>query len=100
MGLRLDASSVAVLAERTEGWIAGLQMAALSLRGRSDVGGVIAGFSGTDRYILDYLLEEVLAGQPLETQHFLVCTSILERLAALALGRSNEEIVRQLGILP
>ena len=80
MGLRLDAGSVAVLEERTEGWIAGLQMAALSMRGRKDVSGFIKGFSGTNRYILDYLLEEVLVGQPPEIQHFLLCTSILERL--------------------
>ena len=61
MGLYLDAGSVAALAERTEGWIAGLQMAALSMRDREDVSGFIAGFSGTNRYILDYLIEEVLA---------------------------------------
>ena len=82
MGLRLDAGAVAALDERTEGWIAGLQMAALSMRDRKDVRGFIEGFSGTNRYILDYLLEEVLATQPPEIQHFLLCTSILERLAA------------------
>ena len=83
MGLRLDAGSVAALEERTEGWIAGLQMAsALSMRDRKDVPGFIEGFSGTNRYILDYLLEEVLASQPSEIQHFLLCTSILERLTA------------------
>ena len=82
MGLRLDAGSVAMLEERTEGWIAGLQMAALSMRDREDVRGFIEGFSGTNRYILDYLLEEVLAGQPPEIQRFLLDTSILERLTA------------------
>ncbi len=82
MGLHLDAGSVAVLEERTEGWIAGLQMAALSMRDRKDVHGFIEGFSGTNRYILDYLLEEVLASQPPEIQHFLLYTSILERLTA------------------
>jgi LuxR family maltose regulon positive regulatory protein len=82
MGLRLDAGSVAVLQERTEGWIAGLQMAALSMRDREDVLGFIEGFSGTNRYILDYLLEEVLAGQSPEVQRFLLGTSILERLTA------------------
>lgn len=82
MGLRLDAASVAVLEERTEGWIAGLQMAALSMRDREDVPGFIEGFSGTNRYILDYLLEEVLASQSPEIQHFLLYTSILERLTA------------------
>ncbi|MBN1811136.1 MAG: hypothetical protein JXA14_04800 [Anaerolineae bacterium] len=93
MGLRLEAASVAVLKERTEGWIAGLQMAALALQGlapqgtlslreRQDVPGFIAGFSGTNRYILDYLLEEVLVSQPPEIQRFLLHTSILEHLTA------------------
>ena len=82
MGLGLDAGSVTALEERTEGWIAGLQLAALSMRDRENVRGFIEGFSGTNRYILDYLLEEVLASQPLEIQRFLLCTSILERLTA------------------
>ena len=82
MGLHLDARSVAALTERTEGWITGLQMAALSMRDRKDVLGFIEGFSGTNRYILDYLLEEVLASQPPEIQRFLLYTSILERLSA------------------
>jgi len=82
MGLHLDAESVTVLSERTEGWITGLQMAALSMRDREDVYGFIEGFSGTNRYILDYLLEEVLANQPPEIQRFLLHTSILERLSA------------------
>jgi LuxR family maltose regulon positive regulatory protein len=88
MGLRLDARSVAALEERTEGWIAGLQMASLALQARlsmrnhEDVSEFIEGFSGTNRYILDYLLEEVLASQPPEIQRFLLHTSILERLTA------------------
>ena len=82
MGLRLDAGAVSVLEERTEGWIAGLQMAALSMRDRKDVSGFIEGFSGTNRYILDYLLEEVLDSQSPEIQRFLLHTSILERLTA------------------
>jgi LuxR family maltose regulon positive regulatory protein len=82
MGLGLDARSVAMLEERTEGWIAGLQMAALSMQDRQDVRGFIEGFSGTHRYILDYLLEEVLANQLPETQRFLLRTSILDRLTA------------------
>ena len=82
MGLGLDAGSVTVLEERTEGWIVGLQMAALSMRDREDVSGFIEGFSGTNRYLLDYLLEEVLANQPPEIQRFLLYTSILERLTA------------------
>ena len=80
MDLRLDAGVVTALEERTEGWIAGLQMAALSMRDRKNVTGFIEGFSGTNRYILDYLVEEVLSGQPPEIQHFLLCTSVLERL--------------------
>jgi LuxR family maltose regulon positive regulatory protein len=82
MGLHLDARSVAVLEQRTEGWIAGLQMAALSMRDRKDLLAFIEGFSGTNRYILDYLLEEVLESQSSEIQHFLLYTSILERLTA------------------
>ncbi|HWQ83161.1 MAG TPA: LuxR C-terminal-related transcriptional regulator [Anaerolineales bacterium] len=82
MGLSLDAEAVTLLEERTEGWIAGLQMAALSMRDRNDKRGFIEGFSGTHRYILDYLLEEVLASQSPEVQRFLLCTSILERLTA------------------
>ncbi|MEW6405858.1 MAG: LuxR C-terminal-related transcriptional regulator [Chloroflexota bacterium] len=81
MGLHLDAKSVAALEARTEGWIAGLQMAALSMRDREDVLGFIEGFSGTNRYILDYLLEEVLAHEPKEVQSFLLQTSILNRLS-------------------
>ena len=82
MGLSLDARSVAVLEERTEGWIAGLQMAALSIRHREDIPQFIEAFSGTNRYILDYLLEEVLTSQSAEIQGFLLRTSILERLTA------------------
>lgn len=73
---------IAVLAERTEGWIAGLQMASIALRAhlamqdREDISGCFEGFSGTNRYILDCLLEEVLAGQPPEIQSFLLYTSI------------------------
>lgn len=82
MDLHLDIHWVKALEERTEGWIAGLQMAALSMRERDDVRGFIEGFSGTNRYILDYLLEEVLASQPPEVKRFLLYTSILERLTA------------------
>jgi LuxR family maltose regulon positive regulatory protein len=82
MSLQLDTESIAMLEQRTEGWIAGLQMAALSMRGRGDVGEFIKGFSGTNRYILDYLLEEILSRQSPQIQHFLLYTSILERLAA------------------
>lgn len=82
MGLAIDEHSVSLLEERTEGWIAGLQMAALSLRDRRDVAKFVQEFSGTNRHILDYLLEEVLAGQSPEVQRFLLYTSILNRLTA------------------
>jgi len=80
MGLNLTASDVSALEERTEGWIAALQLAALSLQGRDDVAGFIAGFAGDDRYIVDYLVEEVLHRQPEEVRSFLLDTSILDRL--------------------
>lgn len=82
MDLHLDQQAIAILEERTEGWIAGLQMAALSMRDRKDVLAFIEGFSGTNRFILDYLLEEILARQSPEIQHFLLYTSILERMSA------------------
>ncbi len=80
MGLDLGASDVAALEARTEGWIAALQLAALSIRGRDDIAGFIAGFAGDDRYIVDYLVEEVLHRQPEEVRSFLLDTSILDRL--------------------
>jgi LuxR family maltose regulon positive regulatory protein len=80
MGLGLAAGDVAALEGRTEGWIAALQLAALSIQGREDVAGFIAGFAGDDRYIVDYLVEEVLQRQPEEIRNFLLDTSILDRL--------------------
>ncbi len=94
MRLGLDPSSVALLEQRTEGWIAGLQMAALSMRDRQDTAGFLAGFSGTNRYILDYLLEEVLASLPAGVQEFMLRTSILDRLSAgLCAALAGEEVV-------
>ncbi len=81
MGLQLTARDVAALEGRTEGWIAALQLAALSMQGRDDVAGFIAGFAGDDRYVVDYLAEEVLARQPDRVQAFLLQTSILGRLS-------------------
>ncbi len=81
MGLRLTARDVAALEGRTEGWIAALQLAALSMQGRDDVDGFIAGFAGDDRYVVDYLAQEVLARQPDRVQAFLLQTSILGRLS-------------------
>jgi len=80
MGLNLDARDVAALEGRTEGWIAALQLAALSIQGRDDVAGFISGFTGDDRYIVDYLVEEVLHRQPEPVRSFLLETSILARL--------------------
>ena len=80
MGLELTAGDVAALEARTEGWIAALQLAALSIQGREDVAGFIAGFAGDDRYIVDYLVEEVLHRQPEHVRAFLLQTSILDRL--------------------
>ena len=81
MGLALTAPDVAALEGRTEGWIAALQLAALSLQGRDDVAAFIAGFAGDDRYIVDFLAEEVLQRQPGQVQQFLLQTSILDRLS-------------------
>jgi LuxR family maltose regulon positive regulatory protein len=81
MGLELAAGDVAALEGRTEGWIAALQLAALSLQGRADAAGFIAGFAGDDRYIVDYLAEEVLQRQPERVRGFLLQTSILDRLS-------------------
>ncbi len=80
MGLPLAAADVAALEERTEGWIAALQLAALSLQGRADAAGFIAGFAGDDRYVVDYLVEEVLQRQPDDVRNFLLQTSVLSRL--------------------
>ena len=80
MGLTLTADEVAALEERTEGWIAALQLAALSMQGRDDVAGFIAGFAGDDRFVVDYLVEEVLQRQPEQVRRFLLQTSVLSRL--------------------
>ncbi|HEU0213591.1 MAG TPA: LuxR C-terminal-related transcriptional regulator [Jiangellaceae bacterium] len=81
VGPNLSGDVVAVLAARSEGWAAGLQLAALSLRGQPDPTGLVATFSGSNRYILDYLTEEVLERQPQEIREFLLETSVLERLS-------------------
>ena len=80
MGLQLAADDVRQLETRTEGWIAGLQLAALSLRGHDDAAGFIRTFGGSHRFVLDYLVEEVLQRQSERMQDFLLRTSILERL--------------------
>jgi LuxR family maltose regulon positive regulatory protein len=80
MGFNLSEENIAALETRTEGWVAGLQLAALSMQGRSDAAGFIQSFTGSHHFVLDYLLEEVLERQPEEIQKFLLRTSILERL--------------------
>ncbi|GAA1915572.1 LuxR C-terminal-related transcriptional regulator [Nocardioides marmoribigeumensis] len=81
MGLSLSPADVATLEARTEGWIAALQLAALSMTGREDPGAFIADFAGDDRYLVDYLVEEVLARQPSDTHDFLLRSSVLDRLS-------------------
>jgi LuxR family maltose regulon positive regulatory protein len=95
MGLALSPDQVVAVASRTEGWIAGLQMAAISMQGRRDLTGFIQELTGSHRFILDYLTEEVLDQQPEAIQEFLLQTSILERLTAplcgAILGSENGE---------
>ena len=81
MGLDLSAGEVTTLDVRTEGWVAALQLAALSLQGREDSAGFIEGFAGDDRHVVDYLVEEVVHRQPEEVRDFLLRTSVLTRLS-------------------
>lgn len=80
MGLNLSAEDLAALETRTEGWIAGLQLAAISMQGHQDATSFIQSFTGSHRFILDYLVEEVLQQQSESVQTFLLRTSILDRL--------------------
>jgi LuxR family maltose regulon positive regulatory protein len=93
--LNLSTEEITALAVRTEGWAAGLQMAALSLRGRSaqQVSQLIRAFAGSHHFILDYLVEEVLERQPIRLQTFLLQTSILDRLT----GSLCDEVTGQVG---
>ena len=97
MRLHLTADDVAALDSRTEGWAAGLQLAALSMRGLTDVQQFILSFAGSHRYILDYLMEEVFNRQPADIQEFLLKTSILDRFTAslcrAVAGRDDSEQV-------
>jgi LuxR family maltose regulon positive regulatory protein len=105
--LNLSAESIATLEARTEGWIAGLQLAALamqaplSLRGHSNIAGFVTAFAGSHLYVADYLIEEVLQHQPEEVQTFLLQTSLLERLngalcEAVTGCHAGQNILRQL----
>jgi LuxR family maltose regulon positive regulatory protein len=82
MGLAMSPQDISALDSRAEGWVAGLQMAALSMHGQGDVSRLVAGFSGSNRYVLEYLLEEVLSHQPPPVQRFLLQTAVLDRLCA------------------
>ncbi|OAI40016.1 hypothetical protein AYO38_06570, partial [bacterium SCGC AG-212-C10] len=100
MGLELAQDQVMALESRTEGWIAALQLAAVSMQGRQDTAGFIEAFTGNDRYIVDYLVEEVLDRQPPGVRDFLLQTSVLDRLnASLAdavTGRTDGKAVLDL----
>jgi len=94
MGLGLSADEIAALTSRTEGWIAGLQLAALTMQEREDLASYIAALTGSQHYILDYLVEEVLRRQSESVQAFLLQTSILDRMTgslcdALVLDRQT-----------
>jgi LuxR family maltose regulon positive regulatory protein len=99
MGLRLSADDIAMLDSRTEGWIAGLQLAALSMQGREDVSGFIQAFSGSHHHVLTYLAEEVLEQCPEGTLGFLLQTSILDRLCGplcdAVRGRTDSQALLQ-----
>ena len=81
MGLKLTAEDITALERRTEGWIVGLQLAAISMQGRDDLSNFVAAFTGSSHYVLDYLIEEVFERQSVEAQDFLLKTSILDRLS-------------------
>jgi len=103
MGLNLSAENIAALERRTEGWIAGLQLAAISMQGHEDATGLIKAFTGSHRFVLDYLIEEVLNQQSENIQAFLLRTSILDRLCGplcdavlLAPSGSGQETLKYL----
>ncbi len=82
MGLTLSAEDITALETRTEGWIAGLQLAAISMRGQEDATNFIKSFTGSHRLVLDYLIEEVLEQQPENIQTFLLHTAVLDQMTA------------------
>jgi len=97
MGLNLSPADIALLETRTEGWVAGLQMAALSMQGRGDITRFLSSFTGSHRYILDYLMDEALQQQLPDTQEFLLKTSLLNRLSGplcnAVLGQDNSQMM-------
>jgi LuxR family maltose regulon positive regulatory protein len=96
-GLAVAPDDVTALEARTEGWVAALQLAALSMHGRDDVGAFVAGFTGTDRHVVDYLADEVLSRQPDDLRDFLLRTSVLDvlggELCDAVLERSGSQAV-------
>lgn len=102
MGLSLTAENIALLEARTEGWVAGLQLAALSMKEQKDAASLLSAFTGNHRFVLDYFVEEVLKQQPADIQTFLLHTSILDRLcgplcdALLAPSRTGQETLESL----
>ena len=96
MGLNLSAEDIAALETRTEGWIAGLQLAALSMQGHQDATSFIKSFTGSHHFVLDYLVEEVLQQQSESVQTFLLRTSILDRLC----GPLCDAVLRSILLLP
>jgi ATP/maltotriose-dependent transcriptional regulator MalT len=102
MNVRLAPAQIALLEERTEGWIAGLQLAALSLRGRDDPGAFLERFTGDHRYIADYLAGEVIDRQPERLRAFLLRSSILDQIcgplcdAVMGEGESSEALLAEL----
>jgi len=101
MGLELSPVDITALERRTEGWIAGLQLAAISMQGRTDVSTFVKSFTGSHKLVLDYLIEEVLIQQPEDVQAFLLQTSILDRLTgslcdALTGGNNGQQILETL----
>jgi LuxR family maltose regulon positive regulatory protein len=82
MGLPLSAEDIAALEEATEGWVAALQLAALSMRGREDASAFVGSFSGSNRHVLDFLADEILERQTEDVREFLLRTSVLERMTA------------------
>ncbi|MDH5466069.1 MAG: LuxR C-terminal-related transcriptional regulator [Candidatus Aminicenantes bacterium] len=101
LNLGLSRGEIVMLESRIEGWIAGLQLAALSIQDREDRSGFIRDFRGDNRYIFDYLMEEVLSRQPEDVQNFLLQTSILDRLSgslcdAVTKQRNSQKMLNHL----
>lgn len=101
LGIQLSTEQIQDLEDRTEGWIAGLQLAALAMKGHEDIAGFVEAFTGSHRYILDYLTEEALNRQPQNCQDFLLQTSVLGRLNgqlcdAVTGGSSGQQMLEQL----